>query len=140
MKLRNFKKEDAPIIAGWIRSEEELYKWSADCFNKYPLTGDDIIENYTHRIENGRFYPLDRIHGVCRERVRNADRHLELYGYGVALHMIFCFSGTGNSRYIARRFAEAAITSVQAGRKFPALRNNVGYRIMSGIINPFFTG
>ena len=23
------------------------------------------------------------------------------------LHMIFCFSGTGNSRYIARRFAEA---------------------------------
>lgn len=26
MKLRNFKKEDAPIIAGWIRSEEELYK------------------------------------------------------------------------------------------------------------------
>lgn len=22
MKLRNFKKEDAPIIAGWIRSEE----------------------------------------------------------------------------------------------------------------------
>lgn len=61
MKLRNFKKEDAPIIAGWIRSEEELYKWSADSFSKYPLTGDDIIENYTHRIENGRFYPLTAI-------------------------------------------------------------------------------
>ena len=58
MKLRNFKKEDAPIIAGWIRSEEELYKWSADSFGKYPLTGDDIIENYMPRIENGRFYPL----------------------------------------------------------------------------------
>ena len=25
-----------------------------------------------------------------------------------------------------------------AGRKFPAPRNNLGYRIMSGIINPFF--
>lgn len=61
MKLRNFKKEDAPIIAGWIRSEEELYKWSADSFGKYPLTGDDIIENYTPRIENGRFYPLTAI-------------------------------------------------------------------------------
>ena len=35
MKLRNFKKEDAPIIAGWIQSEEELYKWSADSFNKF---------------------------------------------------------------------------------------------------------
>lgn len=61
MKLRNFKKEDAPIIAGWIRSEEELYKWSADSFGKYPLTGDDIIENYMPRIENGRFYPLTAI-------------------------------------------------------------------------------
>lgn len=52
--------------------------------------------------------------------------------------MIFCFSGTGNSRYIARRFVEAAIASVLAGRKFPAPRNNMGYRITSGIINPFF--
>lgn len=61
MKLRDFKKEDAPIIAGWIRSKEELYKWSADSFSKYPLTGDDIIENYTPRIENGHFYPLTAI-------------------------------------------------------------------------------
>ncbi len=41
MILRDFKKEDAQTIAGWIRSEEELYKWSADRFNKYPLLGDD---------------------------------------------------------------------------------------------------
>lgn len=61
MELRNFKKEDAPIIAGWIQTEEELYKWSADSFNKFPLTGDDIIENYMPRIENGRFYPLTAI-------------------------------------------------------------------------------
>lgn len=61
MILRSFKKEDAPIISGWLRSEEELYKWSADNFGKYPLTGDDIIENYTPRIENGRFYPLTAI-------------------------------------------------------------------------------
>ena len=41
MILRNFKKEDAPIIAEWLRSEEELYKWSADRFNKYPLKADN---------------------------------------------------------------------------------------------------
>ncbi len=56
MILRNFKKEDAPIIAEWLRSEEELYKWSADRFNKYPLTGEDINENYAPQIESGRFY------------------------------------------------------------------------------------
>ena len=51
MILRAYKNEDAEIIAGWIRTEDELYKWSADRFNKYPLSGD-------------------------------ADRHLELHGYG----------------------------------------------------------
>ena len=58
MILRDFKKEDAKIVAGWIRSEEELYKWSADRFNKYPLSGDDINENYAPQIGTGRFIPL----------------------------------------------------------------------------------
>ena len=58
MILRDYKEEDGSIIAGWIQSEEELYKWSADRFNKYPLTGDDINENYAPQIETGRFFPL----------------------------------------------------------------------------------
>ena len=61
MALRDFKKEDAQIIAGWLRSEEELYKWSADRFNKYPLSGNDINENYAPQIETGRFYPLTAV-------------------------------------------------------------------------------
>ncbi len=61
MKLRDFKKKDAPIIASWIRSEEELYKWSADRFNKYPLSGDDINENYAPQLETGRFFPLTAV-------------------------------------------------------------------------------
>ncbi len=46
MILRDYKKEDGSIIAGWIRSEEDLFKWSADRFNKYPLTGEDIYEKF----------------------------------------------------------------------------------------------
>ena len=61
MILRDFKKEDAKIIAGWIRSEEELYRWSADRFNKYPLSGDDINENYAPQKESGRFFPLTAV-------------------------------------------------------------------------------
>lgn len=61
MKLREYKKEDAVIIAGWLRSEEELYKWSADRFNKYPLSGEDINENYTPQLETGRFIPLTAV-------------------------------------------------------------------------------
>ncbi len=61
MRLRDFKKEDALTIAGWFRSEEELYKWSADRFNKYPLSGDDINKNYVSQIETGRFFPLTAV-------------------------------------------------------------------------------
>lgn len=58
MKLRDFRPEDAPVIASWLRSEEELYRWSADRFNKYPLSGTDIIENYAPQLATGRFFPL----------------------------------------------------------------------------------
>ena len=50
MILRNYKKEDSPIIATWLRTEEELYKWSADRFNKYPLKENDIEETMYHRL------------------------------------------------------------------------------------------
>ena len=61
MILRDFKKEDAHIIAGWLRSEDELYQWSADRYNKYPLSGDDINESYAPHLHTRRFYPLTAV-------------------------------------------------------------------------------
>jgi RimJ/RimL family protein N-acetyltransferase len=58
MVLRKYKKEDSAIICKWLRSEEELYKWSADRFNKFPLMENDIEENYAPQIESGRFFPM----------------------------------------------------------------------------------
>ncbi len=61
MLLRDYKKEDGAIIASWLRTEEELYKWSADRFNKFPLSGEDIYKNYEPQFETGRFYPLTAV-------------------------------------------------------------------------------
>ena len=58
MRLRAYRREDADIICRWIRNEEELYKWSADRFNKFPLTGADIEENYAPQLAAGRFFPM----------------------------------------------------------------------------------
>ncbi len=58
MKLRAFRDEDASIVCKWIRTEDELYRWSADRFNKFPLTGSDIVENYAPQSEGGRFFPM----------------------------------------------------------------------------------
>lgn len=61
MHLRPYTKSDAEIICSWIKTEEELYKWSADRFNKFPLTGDDMEANYAPQLEAGNFYPLTAV-------------------------------------------------------------------------------
>ena len=61
MILRDYKKEDGDIIVSWLRSEEELYKWSADRYNKYPLPADHINADYVVQLEKGRFYPLTAV-------------------------------------------------------------------------------
>ena len=58
MILKAYEKKDATTIAAWIKSEDELYRWSADRFNKYPLNGEDIEANYEPQIQSGRFIPL----------------------------------------------------------------------------------
>ena len=58
MILRPYREEDAGIICSWLRTEEELYKWSADRYNKYPLLAEDIETNYSLQISTGRFFPL----------------------------------------------------------------------------------
>ena len=61
MRLRDYKREDAQIIAGWIKTEEELYRWSANIYGKFPLTGEDIDNNYCRAMESGRFFPLTAV-------------------------------------------------------------------------------
>ena len=61
MILRAYKKVDSPVIAGWIRTEEELYKWSADRFCQFPLLPYTIDDNYIPQLKTGRFIPLTGI-------------------------------------------------------------------------------
>ena len=46
MILRKFKKEDAPIILGWIKSKTDLRKWSADRYHDYPALPDEMAQLY----------------------------------------------------------------------------------------------
>ena len=61
MILRAYEKSDPDIICKWISSETQLYQWSADRFNKYPLAGKDIRDNYEPQIKSGRFFPLTAV-------------------------------------------------------------------------------
>lgn len=61
MILRAYKKDDSAVICKWLRTETELYRWSADRFNKFPLHESDMDHNYAPQIETGRFIPLTAV-------------------------------------------------------------------------------
>lgn len=65
MKLRPYKSCDAEKIAGWIKNEEALRKWSSDRFGEYPITAEDInfkyIDNNGDCEEPDNFYPLTAV-------------------------------------------------------------------------------
>ena len=58
MELRKYQKEDSAIICSWIKDENSLYQWSADRIGKFPLTDNDLNENYAPMIKSDRFIPL----------------------------------------------------------------------------------
>ena len=61
MKLRAYTREDSPVIAKWVRSEKELYQWSATIYGFFPLLPYSIDDNYVPAMKTGRFIPLTAI-------------------------------------------------------------------------------
>ena len=61
MKLRAYTREDSPVIAKWVRSETELYQWSATIYGFYPLLPYSIDDNYSETVKSGRFIPLTAV-------------------------------------------------------------------------------
>ena len=57
MLLRTYEKEDAQKILNWIKNEREFRLWSADRYDKYPASPDDINNNYSKSKEISNFYP-----------------------------------------------------------------------------------
>lgn len=61
MKLRTYKKEDSANICSWIKDENSLYQWSANRIGKFPITDNDLNENYAPMIKGNRFIPLSAV-------------------------------------------------------------------------------
>ncbi|SCW31533.1 Protein N-acetyltransferase, RimJ/RimL family [Ruminococcaceae bacterium YRB3002] len=46
LRLRPFKKCDADTVISWIKSEKIFRFWCADRFESYPITGQDLVDQY----------------------------------------------------------------------------------------------
>lgn len=56
--FRAYKKEDAKKILSWIKNEREFRLWSADRYDSYPATPNDINKNYSRSKEISNFNPM----------------------------------------------------------------------------------
>ena len=56
--LDSYREEDAPVILSWIDSELSFRKWSANRYGVYPITAEEMNENYRTQAGCSRFYPM----------------------------------------------------------------------------------
>ncbi|MBO4815923.1 MAG: GNAT family N-acetyltransferase [Clostridia bacterium] len=85
MKLRNYKNDDANEIVTWIRNEEELFLWSANIYNKFPIEADDINNFYEECSKKSNFYPMTLIENkkiIGHLILRNIDDKKEIIRLG----------------------------------------------------------
>jgi len=62
--LRDYLETDADEIIKWIKDERALRLWSADRYGNYPITAQDINNNYTECKALGNFYPMTLAQGT----------------------------------------------------------------------------
>lgn len=62
IRLRPYKECDAETILSWCEDEISFYKWTADKYNKYPITVSDMNKKYfcdnCDCAESDNFYPF----------------------------------------------------------------------------------
>lgn len=58
LRLRPYKKCDAESIVKWLKDEETFWKWSAGKYDHYPITADDINQQYEEKAFSDSFYVM----------------------------------------------------------------------------------
>lgn len=90
MQLRQYKPCDADSIVTWIKDEEALRKWSADRFGDFPITSEDInnqyYDNNGDQIAYDNVYPMtaydeNGIVGHLILRYTDAEKKVIRFGF-----------------------------------------------------------
>lgn len=58
LRLRPYKACDALFIVKWIKDEVEFRKWCADRFEYFPITAEDLNNQYKAQDENDSFFEM----------------------------------------------------------------------------------
>lgn len=58
LRLRPYKPCDAARIVSWIRDEEAFRKWSADRYDRYPISPEDMNRHYGAFADSDAFFAM----------------------------------------------------------------------------------
>lgn len=58
LRLRPYKACDAKIITTWLKNEFAFRQWSADRYEKYPITARDMNSYYDKDKDNERMWGM----------------------------------------------------------------------------------
>lgn len=84
-KLRKYINTDAQIITKWLKSEYAFRQWSADRYESYPISADDM-NNYYSQYSNDELIKLtavenDEIIGHLTIRFTDNERKIARFGF-----------------------------------------------------------
>ncbi len=64
LRLRPYKDSDARHIVNWCKDEESFRNWSADRYETFPITPEDMNRQYTDSLDDvDGFYPMTAVDG-----------------------------------------------------------------------------
>lgn len=58
LRLRPYKACDAQTITAWLKNEYAFRQWSADRYDKYPITADDMNLYYDRDRNNDKIWGM----------------------------------------------------------------------------------
>lgn len=86
LRLRPYKKCDAEYIVSWIKDEVSFRKWSADRYDKYPISAEDINNYYSACDDSDSFWEMTAfdesgVVGHLIMRFTDAEKKILRFGF-----------------------------------------------------------
>lgn len=88
LRLRPYKPIDAAKVVAWIKDEDTFKKWSADRFDHYPITADELNAHYDTFKDSDSFYvftAFDENDVVGQMLMRFLDESKEVLRFGFVI-------------------------------------------------------
>ncbi len=88
LRLRPYKACDAKTIVSWVKDETAFHKWSADRFERYPITQEDLNAHYDALAYTDQFFEMtayDEMETVGHLIMRFTDERKNILRFGFVI-------------------------------------------------------